>query len=114
MTLTQKKLARYEDEYRDKIRGGDLMPQNSQPEEQNKNAAIMEVIQKGDDTQGRIKDLLVSMDGTVEEGIKQSIIINQELYSQIQQLDRINDKVKDTKSNLKRAKKSISYFMKAL
>ena len=54
------------------------------------------------------------MDGTVEEGIKQALLINEELLGQIEQLGRIEDKVKDTKSNLKRAKKSINYFLKAL
>ena len=54
------------------------------------------------------------MDGTVDEGIRTAIAINQELNSQIQQLDRIHGKVKDTQSSLKRAQKSIKYFLKAL
>lgn len=40
--------------------------------------------------------------------------INIELNKQIQQLDRMNDKVKDTESTLKKAQKNIVYFMRAL
>jgi cytochrome c1 len=40
--------------------------------------------------------------------------VNIELNKQIEQLDRMNDKVKDTESTLKKAQKNIVYFMRAM
>lgn len=54
------------------------------------------------------------MDSTVEQGINLADQINLELNKQIEQLDRIHGKMKDTESSLKRAQKSIMYFMRAL
>jgi hypothetical protein len=51
---------------------------------------------------------------TVEQGISLADEINISLNKQIEQLDRIHGKVKDTETSLKRAQKSINYFMKAL
>ncbi len=51
---------------------------------------------------------------TVEEGISLADEINIALNKQIEQLDRIHGKVKDTESSLKRAQKSINYFVRAL
>ena len=53
------------------------------------------------------------MEGT-EQGINLTDQMNLELNSQIEQLDRIHGKVKDTQSSLKKAQKSINYFMRAL
>lgn len=78
------------------------------------NSNVMAVIQRGDETQDRTNQAIDSMFRTVNEGISLADEINVQLNKQIEQLDRIHGKVKDTDSALKRAQKSINYFMKAL
>ena len=78
------------------------------------NSERMMVIQRGDDTQTRTHQAINSMFGVVEQGISLADETNLELNKQIEQLDRIHSKVKDTSSSLKRAQKSINYFMRAL
>lgn len=78
------------------------------------NEQILGVIQRGDDTQSRTHQALDSMFSTVEQGISMADEINMELNKQIEQLDRIHSKVKDTSSTLKRAQKSINYFVRAM
>ena len=78
------------------------------------NHEVMQVIQRGDNTQSRIHQALDSMTSTVQQGISLADETNLELNKQIEQLDRIHAKVKDTSSSLKRAQKSINYFLKAL
>jgi len=50
----------------------------------------------------------------IVEGISLANATNLSLDKQIEQLDRIHGKVKDTESALKRAQKTINYFVKAL
>ncbi len=61
----------------------------------------------------RIDEALISMEGTVAEGQQLAADINVELNRQIEKLDSIHSKVKDTQSALNRAKSTISYFKKA-
>ena len=49
-----------------------------------------------------------------EQGIELAAKINLDLTAQIEQLDRMQDKVNDTESTLKKAQKNIKYFIKAL
>lgn len=49
-----------------------------------------------------------------ERGIELANDINTELNKQIEQLDRMNEKVKDTESTLKKAQKNILYFARAM
>ena len=72
------------------------------------------MIKRGDETQDRTNQAIDSMFKTVEEGISLADEINISLNKQIEQLDRIHGKVKDTETSLKRAQKSINCFMKAL
>jgi hypothetical protein len=53
------------------------------------------------------------MNVELEEGIRLAEEVNLELNRQIEQLDKIQDTVKDTKSTLKRADRIISFFAKA-
>lgn len=59
-------------------------------------------------------DIIASMGMTLEQTISLTDSINEKLNGQIEQLDRMTNKVKDTGSTLKQAQKHISYFKKAL
>ena len=50
---------------------------------------------------------------SLEEGIQLAEAINVQLFRQIQQLEGIQDKVKDTGSTLKRANKNVNFFVRA-
>jgi hypothetical protein len=54
-----------------------------------------------------------SMNVEIEEGIAMAEAINLELNRQIEQLDKIQDTVKDTGATLNRAKRIIMFFEKA-
>jgi len=71
-------------------------------------------MKRGDDAQEQTKNSLKEMNIIVEKGIQMAADINLELTKQIEQLDRMNDKVKDTSSTLQKAKKNIMYFVRAL
>lgn len=70
-------------------------------------------MKRGDEAVVRIRDAISSMHVTVQEGIQLAETINMQLNQQIQQLDRMKDKVKDTDSALRKAQKTINYFVKA-
>lgn len=53
------------------------------------------------------------MNVEIEEGIAMAEAINLELNRQIEQLDKIQDTVKDTGATLNRAKRIIMFFEKA-
>jgi len=69
---------------------------------------------RGDEAQEKTKNALGEMNKMVEKGIQLAADINIELNKQIEQLDRMKDKVKDTESTLKKAQKNIVYFARAM
>jgi ABC-type multidrug transport system fused ATPase/permease subunit len=85
-----------------------------QTQEEKRMNAIQEVMKKGDDAQEQTKNSLKEMNQMVERGIEMAADINLELNKQIEQLDRMNDKVKDTESTLKKAQRNITYFARAM
>ena len=71
-------------------------------------------MQRGDNAQAETKNSLREMNQMVEKGAQMAADINIELTKQIEQLDRMADRVKDTDSVLKKAQKNITYFARAM
>ena len=68
----------------------------------------------GDKTQAQGNLALDNIIGVVEQGNRLADDINLELDKQIEQLDRMEQTVKDTQSILKRANKMIRYFARQI
>lgn len=89
------------------------IPKLKEEEEFYSNRTVESYIQKGDKEMARMEDAVQNMNVELEEGIRLAEEVNMELHRQIEQLDNIQDTVKDTKSTLKRADRIISFFAKA-
>lgn len=73
-------------------------------------ASAVELIELGDRTQAQGNQALDNIIQVVEQGNQLADQINLELDKQIEQLDRMEQTVKDTQSILKRANNLIRYF----
>ena len=78
------------------------------------NKLAVELIELGDKTQAQGNQALDNIIGVVEQGNRLADDINLELDKQIEQLDRMEQTVKDTQSILKRANKMIRYFARQI
>lgn len=74
----------------------------------------MELIELADKTQAQGNQALDNMIGVIEKGNQLADEINLELDKQIEQLDRMEQTVKDTQSILKRANILIRYFARQI
>ena len=77
-------------------------------------ASAVELIELGDRTQAQGNQALDNIIQVVEQGNQLADQINLELDKQIEQLDRMEQTVKDTQSILKRANNLIRYFARQI
>ncbi len=85
-----------------------------QTREEKRENAKQELYNRGDQALENASNAVTEMKKITEQGIEMANQINLTLNAQIEQLDRMTDKVKDTESTLTRAKKNITYFAKAM
>jgi hypothetical protein len=112
------KLQKMEEDVQKRERGESFLGQQRKPviqtAEEKREVALQELFQKGDDAQDRTVAAVKELNIMTQKGIAMADEINMELKSQIEQLDSMIQRTEDTKSTLNKAKKNITYFVKAM
>lgn len=75
---------------------------------------VQQLMNRGDQLQDKMVNIIEGMNLTLDQSLALADEINLKLEGQIEQLNRMTEKVKDTGSTLKKAQQHISYFKKAL